>query len=267
MELTIALSISPESSKNDITETLESLPWDTNGVDLVIYSEDTKRVKKIIKEEDLESTLLNGQMNVLFCEEPYSSDDTYMNIGVEDCKTELITFLKPGDTIEFFDPDLLEETKEVGFGNIEGGYPVTSTCYESRMLPLSTSGMIFSADFLRRNFLKIDDTFIPRLINIMVAELESPMYNDSWGKYSIDEMYSVSPKNQTPLDKEYNLPEIYVDLWSKHEISYNDYLRDLVWNRIMRASGLIVSTYPDKKSVVSKFYKYLLPDNKVSILC
>ena len=266
MELTITLNVFPESSENDIVETLESLPWDTPGIDLIVYSGDTKKIKKIIKEEGLESTLLNGQMNVLFCEEPFSSDDTYMNIGVEDCKTELITFLKPGDTIEFFDPDLLNETKEIGFGNIEGGYPVTAICYESRMLPLSTSGMIFSVDFLRRNFLRFDDTFIPRLINIMIEDLDSPLYNNGWGKYSIDEMYSVSPKNQTPLDKEYNIPETYVNLWNNHVISYNDYLKDLLWNRIMRASGLVVSTYPDKKSVVSKFYKYLLPDNKVSIL-
>ena len=88
MELTIVLSISPDSKDEEIFETLDSLPWDSDGVDLVVYSEDTNRVRKVIKEEDLESTLLGGQMEVLFCDEPYSSDDTYMNIGEEDCKTE-----------------------------------------------------------------------------------------------------------------------------------------------------------------------------------
>ena len=77
MELTIVLSVSPDSKDEEIFETLDSLPWDSDGVDLVVYSEDTNRVRKVIKEEDLESTLLGGQMEVLFCDEPYSSDDEY----------------------------------------------------------------------------------------------------------------------------------------------------------------------------------------------
>ena len=66
MELTIVLSVSPDSKDEEIFEPLDSLPWDSDGVDLVVYSEDTNRVRKVIKEEDLESTLLGGQMEVLF---------------------------------------------------------------------------------------------------------------------------------------------------------------------------------------------------------
>ena len=267
MELTLALSISPSSERDDIIDTLESLPWDEEGIDLVIYSPDTKEIKKIIKKGDLESTLLNGQMEVLFCEEPYSSVDTYMNIGLEDCKTDLITFLKPGDTIEYFDPDLLRENFDVGFGNIEGGYPVASICYESRMLPVSFHGMIFSVEFLRRNYLKFGESFIPALINVILTDIESPEYTNGWGKYSIDELYSVSPKDQTPLEDEMKIPEVYISLWKNHKVDYNFYLRDLLWSRISRAAGCIVSSYSDKPKIISEFYKYLLPDNKVSILC
>ena len=174
MELTIVLSVSPDSKDEEIFETLDSLPWDSDGVDLVVYSEDTNRVRKVIKEEDLESTLLGGQMEVLFCDEPYSSDDTYMNIGVEDCKTELITFMKPGDTIDYFDPDLLKEKFDVGFGSTTGDKPIAAVCYESRMLPIGISGIIFSVDFLRHNYLKLSKEFLPKLASTMIADLESP---------------------------------------------------------------------------------------------
>ena len=261
------LSISPASERDDVIRTIDSLPVDYDGIDLVIYSEDTKKVKQIIKEGDLESTLLNGQMEVLFCEEPYSSDDTYMNIGLEDCRTDLITFLRPGDTVEFFDPDLLYEKFDVGFGNIEGGYPVASVCYESRMLPISVDGIIFSVKYLRENWLKLGDSFIPCLINTLVSDLEKADYGDSWGRYSIDELYSVSPGRRDTLEVEQRLPQIYVDLWKDHKVGYNYYLRDLIWTRISRAAGIVIASYPEKKSIVSEFYKYLLPENKVNILC
>ena len=267
MELTIVLSVSPDSKNEEIFETLDSLPWDSDGVDLVVYSEDTDQVRKVIKNEDLESTLLNGQMNVLFCDEPYSSDDTYMNIGVEDCKTELITFIKPGDTIDNFDPDLLNEKIDVGFGSTTGDESIASICYDSRMTPLSTCGIVYSVDFLRRNYLKLGKDFIPSLMNILIADLEAPEYTDGWGKYSIDELFTVSPGNQTPLQDEYELPETYTELWKNHELDYNYYLRDLLWNRMSRASALVITSYPTKQNVISKFYKYLLPDNKASILC
>ena len=266
MELTIAFSISPDSKNDEILETLDSLPWDTEGIDLIVYSEDTGRIKKILKEGDLESTLLNGQMGVLFCEEPYSSDDTYMNIGVEDCKTDYITFLKPGDTIESFDPDLLRENFDVGFGEISGKSPITTMCYDSRMLPLNESGIIFSTNFLKMNCLEFGKKFIPFLINTITADLESPEYCDGWGKYDISEMYSVSPKNLIQLENEHTLPEVYVEIWKNYEIEHNEYLRDLLWNRIMRASGFMICSYSNKKNVISKFFKYLLPENKVNIL-
>lgn len=266
MELTIVLSVSPDSKDEEIFETLDSLPWDSDGVDLVVYSEDTDRVRKVIKNEDLESTLLSGQMEVLFCDEPYSSDDTYMNIGVEDCKTELITFMKPGDTIDYFDPDLLTEKFDVGFGSTSEDKPIASVCYESRMLPIGVSGIIFSVDFLRHNYLKLSKEFLPKLASTIIADLESPEYSDGWGKYSIDEMFTVTPGNPTPLKDEYEIPEIYTELWKDHKVDYNYYLRDLLWTRMTRAAGLIITSYPSRNNVISKFYKYLLPDKKASIL-
>lgn len=269
MELTISLNILPTSEKFEIIDTLESLPWDQEGIDLVIYSEDSKKVKKIIKEEGLESTLLNGKMEVLLCEEPYSSDNTYMNIALEDCKTELITFLKPGDTIEFFDPDLLlsNENFDLGLGNIEGRYPVASTCFESRMLPVSTDGMIFSAKFLKKNELVFGDEFLPKLFNCILTDIESPEYSNGWGKYDIDELFSVSPGKELDLDKEQRLPKIYVGLWKDHEVDYNYYLRELMWNRMARAAAIVIKAYKDSnKNISLNLFDYLLPDNMVSIL-
>lgn len=268
MGLTIVLSVSPDSKDREIFETLDSLPWDSDGVDLVVYSEDTNRVRSVIKNEDLESTLLDGQMEVLFCDEPYSSDDTYMNIGVEDCKTELITFVKPGDTVDYFDPNLLnEKINDIGLGSTTEDKPIASTCYESRMLPIGISGIIFSVDFLKRNYLKLGKDFLPKLADVLVADLESPDYFDGWGKYSVDEMFTVTPGNPTSLENECSIPKLYEGLWKNHEVNYNYYLRDLLWNRMTRAAGLVITSYPTRNNVISEFYKYLLPDKKASILC
>ena len=189
-----------------------------------------------------------------------------MNIGVEDCKTELITFMKPGDTIDYFDPDLLKEKFDVGFGSTTGDKPIAAVCYESRMLPIGISGIIFSVDFLRHNYLKLSKEFLPKLASTMIADLESPEYSDGWGKYSIDEMFTVTPGYPTPLKDEYEIPEVYTELWKNHKVDYNYYLRDLLWTRMTRAAGLVITSYPSRNNVISKFYKYLLPDKKVSIL-
>lgn len=165
MELTVTLSISPVSEESAIIETLESLPWDYEGIDLVVYSEDTSKVKRIIKEEDLESTLLNGQKETSLCKEPYSSDDIYKTIGVEDYKTKHVTSLKPGNTIKTFDPNILKENFEIGFGEDNNEkLPVAAMCFETRMLPVSDSGIIFSTEFLRKNNFSSDTSFIPSFI-------------------------------------------------------------------------------------------------------
>lgn len=161
MELTVTLSISPVSEESAIIETLESLPWDYEGIDLVVYSEDTSKVKRIIKEEDLESTLLNGQKETSLCKEPYSSDDIYKTIGVEDYKTKHVTSLKPGNTIKTFDPNILKENFEIGFGEDNNEkLPVAAMCFETRTLPVSDSGIIFSTEFLRKNNLSSDTSSI-----------------------------------------------------------------------------------------------------------
>lgn len=271
MNLTITLSVSPESKEEEIIETLYSIP-ESSGIDLVIYSEDSKRIRQIIKgEEALDKYLNSSPLDILLCEEPYSSDDTYMNIGVEDCKTNLIMFLKPGDTIEYFDETLLLEKFDVGFGCLELGYDqkgfdsIASVCHESRMLPLNLSGMVFSVDFLRRNFLKIGNTFIPELMNLLISDLENPEFCDGWGKYTIEELLTVYTPNAISLNSELTLPKTYEDLWKT--LPGNEYLRDLMWNRMSRAAGVIITNYPDKQSIVSEFTKYLLPELKGSILC
>lgn len=263
MELTIVLSISPDSGRDNITRTIDSvLNVGDQGIDLVIYSEDTGKIQKIIREEGLEEALLTGDMEILFCQEPFSSVDTYQNIGLEDCKTDYIMFLSPGDTIDFFDPIFLCEKFDVAFGETNGK-SIPAEAYESRMLPLGIQGMVFSVDFLKGNDISFDATFLPRVIDILVPELENPDYHDGWGKYSIDEYLSISTDNLTPLTQELVVPQVFTDLWSTKELRYNYYLRDLLWARMTRAAAVIMDSYPGR---MSKYLKYLFPENKTEVL-
>ncbi|MDE7347010.1 MAG: hypothetical protein K2N48_09780 [Muribaculaceae bacterium] len=92
MELTIVLSVPENAKDQEILETLESIPWEATGVDLLIYSEDTKRIRGVIESGDLTSDIMNSEVGVVFCETPESSE-VHHQLGLQDTKTDSVTFL------------------------------------------------------------------------------------------------------------------------------------------------------------------------------
>lgn len=259
MELTIALCVAPNSEEEKIIETLDSLPWDQEGVDLVIYSEDTGRIKRIIKEADLEDTLLSGEMEVLFCESPFSSMTLYRNIGLEDAKTDYITFLEPGDCITYFDQDLLREDFSIGLPGY-GDLPVAYSCWECRMFPISLSGVIFRTNHLKETGLPIDDTILP----ILLKGLKDVDYCYGWMHYDISDSFTIIPNSDPDLTAEESIPDTLINLWKSGILGSSPYIRDLLWGRINTAAGNMVVNYQGKTP--SKYYKYLFPTNKLEIL-
>lgn len=265
MDLTIALSISSSSTSSEILNTLDTIPVDTEGVDLIIYSENTKKIKQIIKEGELEENLKRGEVNVLFCESPYSSNEVYHGFGLEDSKTDLITFLNSGDLILDFQDDMLIDSKYPLYfpGLGQDGLPESLLCYDSRMLPVSYRGIIFNVNYLRKHKLIPSISLISSFLSNLTI-LKKDNYWDGWGNFDASESWSVELKKED-LESEMIVPETLIKLWKSEKIPYNNYLRDLIWSRISTSAARIVTSYPDKK-IISKYQIYLFPENKTRIL-
>lgn len=259
MELTIVLSVSSSTKEKELLETLESLPWESDGVDLIIYSENTKKIKSIISEGDLTETIRDSNVGVLFCETP--EENSHHTIGLEDTKTEEVLFLNAGDIIEDFQCDLLTTAVTEPFG-IPGlgkeGIPETGICYSCRTLPDSYRGIIFKAQWLRENDItEIDPRLTARICDIFREKLENQDYWNGWGNYDISESFSITRSN----DNEEETIQVLQDLWNSHSLSYSDYTRDIIWTRIMTAAARIIT-----KQDISNFNKYLYPVQKTVVL-
>lgn len=260
MELTIILSVSSFSENYDIIETLESLPWDNDGVDLIIYSKDKEKIKKIISEEDLERTIMDGKMNVVLCE-TQEEDSDHHSIGLEDAKTDGIMFLNSGDVIEDFQYDLLTTSVsgEIGLPGVgKEGIPETATCHECKTLPDSYRGIIFKTKWLKENNItKIDLGLMAKVCDLLKDKLVKENYWDGWGNYDISESLSITRTND-PNEKTI---ETLQNIWNSGKLSYSPYIRDLVWTRIMTSAARLI-TGDD----ISNFNKYLYPVQKTAIL-
>lgn len=260
MELTIVLSV-PESSEDyDVLDTLESIPWDESGVDLIIYSKDTEKIKKIISEGDLESTIRGSDVGILFCETP-EKDSNHHTIGLGDTKTDAIMFLKAGDIIEDFQGDLLTTAVQgpIGLPGLgKEGLPETVLCYECRTLPDSYRGVIFKTQWLyEKGITDINLGVMAKICNHLRSKLDTSNYWGGWSDYDISESLSVS---RTETNEE-DVIESLKNVQDLDEFSYSPYIRDLVWTRIMTSAAKIVSN-----SNTSGVYKYLYPTKKIEVL-
>lgn len=264
MELTIILSVSGSSDDYDIRDTIESLPWNQNGIDLIIYSEDTKRIKRIIRESDLESEIRDSNVEVLFCEVSEEDEDTYHTIGLEDAKTEEIMFLEAGDIIEDFQSDLFTSSRvnEVGIPGLgKDGIPETIICHETRSLPENYRGLIFNTQWLRKNGLtKIDSTLTARICNLLLEKLKNPDYWGGWADYDISESLSIT---RIPYEDDQETINSLRKLWKSRDISYSSYLRDLIWTRMTTSAARIVTSGENNSS---NFQCYLYPASKLEVL-
>lgn len=260
MELTIVLSVTGGSSDYDILDTLESLPWNQDGVDLIIYSGDTKRIKRVLKESDLETSIQDGKVNVVLCET--QEEESYHTIGLEDAKTEEVIFLEAGDIIEDFQRDLFTSSivDSVGIPGLGSeGVPETVICHETRCLPENYRGMIFNTKWLRENGLtKIDLTLTARICNLLITKLDTPSYWDGWSDYDISESLSISRVSCD--EEEIETIESLKELWNSGKLSYSSYLRDLIWTRMATSAARLV------ENDISNFKCYLYPATKLSVL-
>lgn len=262
MELTIVLSVKSGVEDYDILDTLESLPWDKTGVDLIVYSRDTERIKRVISEGDLEPIIRDSEVGVLFCETP--EENLYHTIGLEDTKTDGVMFLEAGDTIEDFQGDILvaEMSEPIGIPGIgQEGTPETITCYECRTLPDSYRGMIFKAQWLRDNGLtQVDLGLTAKVCNLMKEKLGSSNYWGSWSDLDISESLSIS---RAKSGDEEGIINALQELWNSGKLSYNPYLRDLIWSRMTTSAANIVTSDPGN---ALNYLVYLYPANKTAVL-
>ena len=240
-------------------ETLESLPWDYSGVDLLVYSKDTSRIKKIIKESDLESTLRDSEVGIVFCETP-EDEENHHTIGLEDTKTDEVMFLEAGDVIEDFQGDLLttaglqEPFGVPGLGNI--AVPETSICHSARTLPESYRGMVFKAQWLRGiGITKVDSSLSAKVCDHFIGRLSKIEYWGGWGDFDISESLSIS--RHEPKDDEKVIKDL-IETWNSRKVSQNPYLRDLVWGRITTSAASLTPH--------SNFNVYLYPASKLTVL-
>lgn len=262
MELTVVLSVSRNSDDYDILDTLESLPWDQDGIDLIIYSEDTKRIKRVINESDLKSIIRDSKVEVVLCETP--EEDSYHTIGLEDTKTEEVMFLEAGDIIEDFQGDLFTSSvvDSIGIPGIgKEGTPETVFCFETRSLPENYRGVIFNTSWLRENRLTtIDLTLMARVCNLLLEKLGNSSYWGGWSDFDISESLSISRISD---DNDQDTIESLKSLWNGGELTYSSYLRDLVWTRIMTSAARIITS--DSEDALN-FQCYLYPASKLEVL-
>ena len=264
MELTIVLSVGDLSDDHEVLETLESLPWSYSGIDLLVYSEDTSKLKEIISGEDIEGVIKESPVGVVFCETP-EGKELHHTIGLEDTKTEGVMFLNSGDIIEDFQEDiLLTGTPEpIGIPGLgEDGIPETVICHSSRMLPESYRGMIFKAQWLRDvGISKIGPDLPARICSLLSDKIGVSEYWGGWSEYDISESLSIQ---RSYWDYNPGLPEVLTDLWNSDELpNKSDYIRDLVWNRCVTFVANEISEYLDNDN---PYIKYLYPASKLTVL-
>lgn len=262
MELTIVLSVSKGSDDYDILDTLESLPWSQEGVDLIVYSEDSGRLKKVLKESDLESTIRDGKVGVVLCETP--EEDSYHTIGLEDTKTEEVMFLEAGDIIEDFQGDLFttSKVKDVGIPGLgEEGTPETVICHETRSLPENYRGLIFNTSWLRENELtEINSSLTARVSNVLISKISNQDYWGGWSDFDISESLSI---NRISCDDDKETIKSLEEFWKSGKHSYSSYLRDIVWTRINTSAARIITSGEED---ALNFQCYLYPASKLMVL-
>lgn len=263
MELTVILSVSKNSDDYDILDTLESLPWDQEGIDLIIYSEDNERIKKLIKGSDLESTIRDSSIEMVLCKTS-EEESSYHTIGLEDSKTEEIMFLEAGDIIEDFHGDLFISYKvdSIGIPGVgKEGIPETILCYETRSLPENYRGVIFNTSWLRENGLTtIDSTLMAKVCNLLLHRLDTSSYWGGWSDYDISESLSI---DRISCDDDRETIKALENLWKEKRLSYSSYFRDLIWTRMTTSAARIV-TSEDEDAL--NFQCYLYPAHKLTVL-
>ena len=261
MELTIVLSVSSKSEDCDLLDTLESLPWDKSGIDLIIYSKDTRRIKKVLNESDLESTIRDSDVEVVFCET--QEEESYHTIGLEDTKTDGVMFLEAGDIIEDFQSDIIITgiSEPIGIPGVgEEGIPETALCHEIRTLPESYRGIIFRAPWLREKGLtKIDLGFTARVCDNLREKISKPDYWGGWGDFDISESLSISRISKNDKETIDSLEKF----WKSEKHSHSSYLRDIVWTRMTTSAARIIIS-EDKDA--SNFHMLLYPASKLMVL-
>ena len=262
MELSIVLSVSSGSEDQEILETLESLPWNYDGVDLLIYSKDSRRIKRVINESDLESTIKRSDVGVVFCET--SEEEDYHTIGLEDTKTEEVMFLEAGDVIEDFQSDLLTSmaVESIGIPGLgKEGTPETSICYETRSLPENYRGMVFNTSWLRENGLtKINSSFPARVCNVLISKIDSQDYWGGWSDFDLSESLSI---NRISCDDDKETIESLEKFWKSDKHSYSSYLRDIIWTRMTTSAARIITSGEED---TLNFQCYIYPASKLMVL-
>lgn len=269
-----------ETAENQETATINTIDsilerWEDNFI-LTVYSENQKplnnHLKKVLPSIDCDEE----NIRLYHYEKKYYKLGEIRNFAIQECSSQYLTFLNPGDTVQELnvEEEIFDKNLEILIGNIRGEYKtketsITSLCFNLETLPRSVQGIIFSSEFLKKNDVKFldntdcDSSIICSFYDKLYKTLKEEYYEEGWGIYNLPSFMVNSGKIMKNIEEEIEMIEQYVKSWENNDLHYPK-MREVLWNSISREAIELI-TY-DPEEFLEDYGKYLVRENMLNVL-